>query len=76
MSTAAVAIAAGMRVDDVARIPLAYPTHAVVLVRAAVDAARKLNLDPGCHAHDEGRFGLDSQVVRGNPTSARETVTP
>jgi hypothetical protein len=33
MSTAAVAIAAGMRVDDVARIPLAYPTHVVVLVQ-------------------------------------------
>jgi pyruvate/2-oxoglutarate dehydrogenase complex dihydrolipoamide dehydrogenase (E3) component len=40
---AAVAIAAGMRVDDLARLPISYPTYAGVLGRAAAMAARALN---------------------------------
>ena len=40
---AAVAIAAGMSVDDLARLPLSYPTYAGVLGRAAAMAARELN---------------------------------
>ena len=73
VEVAAIAIAAGMRVDDLARIPLAYPTHAVVLVRAAVDAARKLNLDPGCRAHEESL--LDPPDIARNSAKARaETV--
>ena len=50
---AAIAIAGGMRVDELARVPLAYPTYAVVLVRAAVNAARELNLSLGWQAHEE-----------------------
>ena len=42
--TAAVAIAAGMRVDDLAQIPLSFPTYAGILGRAAATAARQLNL--------------------------------
>jgi pyruvate/2-oxoglutarate dehydrogenase complex dihydrolipoamide dehydrogenase (E3) component len=42
--TAAVAIAAGMRVDDLAQIPLSFPTYAGILGRAAAIAARQLNL--------------------------------
>jgi dihydrolipoamide dehydrogenase len=40
---AAVAIAAGMRVDDFARIRLSFPTYAGVLGRAAATAAHRLN---------------------------------
>ena len=39
---AAIAVAAGMRVDEVAQIPLAYPTYTGALVRAAASAARQL----------------------------------
>ncbi|MBS0490007.1 NAD(P)/FAD-dependent oxidoreductase [Phenylobacterium sp.] len=42
---AAVAIAAGMRIDDLARLPISYPTYAGVLGRAAAMAARALNPD-------------------------------
>lgn len=42
---AAVAIAAGMRVDELARLPLSFPTYAGVLGRAAATAARRLNPD-------------------------------
>ena len=42
---AAIAIAAGMRVDDLAQIPLSFPTYAGMLVNVAAGAARQLNLD-------------------------------
>jgi len=41
---AAVAIAAGMRVDELAQIPLSFPTSAGILARAAATATRQLNL--------------------------------
>jgi pyruvate/2-oxoglutarate dehydrogenase complex dihydrolipoamide dehydrogenase (E3) component len=41
---AAIAIAAGMRVDDLARVPLAFPTYTGNLAYAAADAARQLDL--------------------------------
>ena len=41
---AALAIAAGMRVDELARVPLSYPTYAGILGRVAASAARQLNL--------------------------------
>jgi len=41
---AAIAIAAGMRVDDLARVPLSFPTYAGILGRVAASAARQLNL--------------------------------
>jgi pyruvate/2-oxoglutarate dehydrogenase complex dihydrolipoamide dehydrogenase (E3) component len=51
IQVAAVAIAAGMRVDDLAQIPLSYPTYAGVLARVAADAARQLNLQVTWQAH-------------------------
>jgi pyruvate/2-oxoglutarate dehydrogenase complex dihydrolipoamide dehydrogenase (E3) component len=48
---AAIAIAAGMRVDDLARIPLSFPTYAGILVRAAVGAAHQLDMRVGWQAH-------------------------
>jgi pyruvate/2-oxoglutarate dehydrogenase complex dihydrolipoamide dehydrogenase (E3) component len=48
---AAITIAARMRVDEVARIPFAYPTYAAVLARAAVSVAHELDLKVGWQAH-------------------------
>lgn len=44
---AAVAIAAGMRVDDLARVPLSFPAYSGIFGRAVVTAARRLNLGEG-----------------------------
>lgn len=41
---AAIAMAAGMRVDELAQVPLSFPTYTGVLGRAAASAARQLNL--------------------------------
>src|SRR5262245_12477483 len=41
---AAIAIAAGMRVDDLAQVPLSFPTYIAILGRVAASAARQLNL--------------------------------
>jgi pyruvate/2-oxoglutarate dehydrogenase complex dihydrolipoamide dehydrogenase (E3) component len=41
---AAVAIAARMRVDDLARVPLSFPTYARALGRVAAKLTRRLNL--------------------------------
>lgn len=41
------AIAARMRVDDLARVPLSFPTYAAILGRAAYRAAGQLNLEIG-----------------------------
>lgn len=48
---AAVAIAAKMRVDDLAHIPLSFPTYAGMLARVAASAARELNLKVSWQAH-------------------------
>jgi dihydrolipoamide dehydrogenase len=45
VQAAAIALAAGMRVDELARVPLSYPTYAGILVNVAADAAHQLNLD-------------------------------
>ena len=47
---AAIAIAAGMQVNDLSRVPLAFPTYTGNLAYAAAAAARQLNLDPGWQA--------------------------
>jgi len=41
---AAVAMAGRMRVDDLAQVPLSFPTYAGVLGRVAAQATRQLNL--------------------------------
>ena len=43
----AIAITANMTVDDVARIPLSFPTYAGIIGRAAFRAARELGHDVG-----------------------------
>jgi pyruvate/2-oxoglutarate dehydrogenase complex dihydrolipoamide dehydrogenase (E3) component len=42
-----IAMAAGMRVDDLARVRLSFPTYAGMLGRAAFRAAHQLSLDVG-----------------------------
>lgn len=61
---AAIAIAAGMRVDELARIPLAYPTYAGVLANVAVGAALQLKLDVGWEAHLAESSGILSAMGR------------
>jgi pyruvate/2-oxoglutarate dehydrogenase complex dihydrolipoamide dehydrogenase (E3) component len=48
---AAIAIAAGMRVDDLAQVPLSFPTYTGILGRVAASAARQLNLHVSWQAH-------------------------
>jgi pyruvate/2-oxoglutarate dehydrogenase complex dihydrolipoamide dehydrogenase (E3) component len=48
---AAIAIAAKMPVDELARIPLSFPTYAGTLARVAASAARSLNLEVAWQAH-------------------------
>jgi dihydrolipoamide dehydrogenase len=48
---AAIAIASGMRVDELARVPLSFPTYAGILGRVAASAARQLNLHVNWNAH-------------------------
>ena len=54
VQTAAIVIAARMRVDDLACLPLSFPTYTSILGRAAAVAARRLNRDlgvgVGCYA--------------------------
>jgi dihydrolipoamide dehydrogenase len=47
VQTAAIVIATGMRVDDLAGIPLSFPTYTGVLGRAAAMAARTLGRESG-----------------------------
>jgi hypothetical protein len=56
VQTAAIAIASGMRVDQLARIPLAYPTYTAILVRAAASAARELKLQLDWHTNRDAPF--------------------
>jgi pyruvate/2-oxoglutarate dehydrogenase complex dihydrolipoamide dehydrogenase (E3) component len=53
---AAIAIAAGMRVDELAQVPLSFPTYAGILGRVAAIAARTLNLKMRWHAHEVEGF--------------------
>ena len=48
---AAIAIAARMPVNDMAHIPLSFPTYAGILAHAAASATRELNLKANWQAH-------------------------
>jgi pyruvate/2-oxoglutarate dehydrogenase complex dihydrolipoamide dehydrogenase (E3) component len=47
VQTAAIAVATGLRVDDLARVPLSFPTYTGILGRAAAISARALGRDSG-----------------------------
>jgi dihydrolipoamide dehydrogenase len=44
-------MAAGMRVDDLAQVPLSYPTSTDILALVAASATRQLNLNVNWRAH-------------------------
>jgi len=61
---AAIAISSGMRVVDLVRIPLAFPTYTGNLAYAAADAAGQLDIDVGWQAHRiEGGETARSQSI-------------
>jgi pyruvate/2-oxoglutarate dehydrogenase complex dihydrolipoamide dehydrogenase (E3) component len=47
VQVAAITVDAGMRVDELARVPLSFPTYAGILVNGAASAARQINLKMG-----------------------------
>lgn len=49
---AAVAMTARMRAEDLARIPLSFPTYAAIVGRAAYIAIRRLGLEAGGFQHE------------------------
>lgn len=52
VQVASVALAAGMlRVDDLARVAVSFPTYAEILIQAAIKAALQMKLDIGWRAH-------------------------
>ncbi len=58
IQVAAITMAAGMRVDDLARVPLSFPTYAGILGRVAASAARQLNLSVSWQANQVEGFDL------------------
>jgi dihydrolipoamide dehydrogenase len=51
---AAVAMAGRLRVEELARLPLSFPTYAGILGRAAATAAHRLNRGPAVAALEPG----------------------
>jgi dihydrolipoamide dehydrogenase len=49
---AAIAMAAGIRVDELAQVPLSFPTYTAILGRAAASAARQLKLNVAWQVED------------------------
>jgi dihydrolipoamide dehydrogenase len=49
----AIAIAAGLRVDALAQVPLSFPTYAGILGRAAYRASEQLNLEVSRRVHEQ-----------------------
>ncbi len=61
---AAIVMAAKMRVDELARIPLSFPTYAGILARVAASATRKLNLEVSWQAHQAEDAWLTSEETK------------
>jgi dihydrolipoamide dehydrogenase len=68
IQVATIAIAAGMPVDELARVALSYPTYADILVRVAVAAAQQLNLDVRWKVHQLATN--DTPVQRTEPAGS------
>ena len=69
---AAVAIAGGMRVDELARVPLSFPTYAGILGRAAASATRQLNQK---ELAGLAEFRVDELVLQDLSGKARSCLT-
>jgi dihydrolipoamide dehydrogenase len=72
---AAIAIDAGMRVDDLAQVPLSFPTYTGILANVATSAARQLNLKVSWQAHqvESTELGHVPGGVESRPPSMRST---
>ena len=68
VQVAAIAIAAGMRVDDLAGVPLSFPTYAEILFNAAASAAFQLNKEVGWQAQ---ALGINSENDKRRPQEAQ-----
>jgi len=51
IQVAAIAMASGVRVDELARVAISFPTYAEILIRVAALAAHQLNLPLSWQAH-------------------------
>jgi dihydrolipoamide dehydrogenase len=71
---AAIVMAAGMRVDDLARVPLSFPTYAGVLGRGAASAARQLNLAVGWCANEAETDGRHESVAQATAKHRRRVI--
>ena len=73
---AAIAIDSGMRVDDLVRVPLAYPTYTGILANVAADVARQLKLNVSWQASqiESAEFGHVAGGAESHPPSMRGTV--
>jgi dihydrolipoamide dehydrogenase len=64
VQVAAIAIAGEMRVDDLAAVPLSFPTYEGILVNAAATAARQLGLPVAWRVHQmEGPWRENSAMA-------------
>jgi dihydrolipoamide dehydrogenase len=75
---AAIAISAGMRVDDLARVPLAFPTYVGNLAYAAAGAARQLDLHVGWEttAVEGNQIDILREPIRASRAEIRSAATP
>jgi pyruvate/2-oxoglutarate dehydrogenase complex dihydrolipoamide dehydrogenase (E3) component len=53
---AAIAMAAGMRVDELARVPLSFPTYTGIFGRVVASATRQLNQKVSSQTNEEEDF--------------------
>jgi hypothetical protein len=72
VQVAAIAIAAGMQVDDLAAVPLSFPTYEGILFNAAASVARQLGLPVVWRAHEvegtwEGNSATPPSLVPSGP---------
>jgi len=75
VQVAAVAMAAGMRVSDLSRIPLSFPSYAGILTSAAAGAARQLDLSVGRRVHQlEPLIGTSASEHSAAPSSAEHSA--
>jgi dihydrolipoamide dehydrogenase len=71
---AAIAIFTGMRVDDLAHVPLAFPTYTGNIAYAAADAARRLDLDVSWRASNLAQDEQPVMARESAPGAASETL--
>jgi dihydrolipoamide dehydrogenase len=69
---AAIAISASMRVDELAHVPLAFPTYTGNIAYAAADAARQLDLDVSWRASQVGAARNAAEAFAGESTDGDE----